>query len=380
MRSEGARNATRCASRGRETRPDARRERAKRDPTRGEGARNATRSRQPRQGKKAPRRFLRQATSRGRSAFARRQLPAAPHLYFVAMFTTLVGMALGCQMSATADYRWPHESQRTLSEVVDVPAGFRRVASKPDSEHNTEGDDFATWLRGLPMQPKGRQVRLFDGSLKRNQTAQAAVLDIDVGTKDHQQCADAVMRLRAEYLFARHREDEICFHASNGAELPWPKWKAGQRPKLETRGADWRARQPADGSWATFRKYLDFVFVYAGTWSLEKELLPVALETPIRAGDVFIQGGFPGHAVIVMDVAASGDGQRRFLIAQSYMPAQDIHVLRNPVAETPWYAADSVTLGQKLVTPEWTFQPVHRMRFREGQGCASSSSSSPRAR
>jgi 5-keto 4-deoxyuronate isomerase len=43
-----------------------------------------------------------------------------------------------------------------------------------------------------------------------------------------------------------------------------------------------------------------------------------------------------------------------FLLSQSYMPAQDIHILVNPNDEmiSPWYSIHS---GAEIITPEWTF-------------------------
>jgi hypothetical protein len=99
---------------------------------------------------------------------------------------------------------------------------------------------------------------------------------------------------------------------------------------------------------------MDLVFAYAGTYSLERELRPVKIED-IDIGDVFIKGGFPGHAVLVADMAVNeATGEKRFLLIQSYMPAQDMHVLKNPKAEdgSPWYSTD---IGEQLVTPEWVF-------------------------
>ena len=57
-------------------------------------------------------------------------------------------------------------------------------------------------------------------------------------------------------------------------------------------------------------------------------MLKVSIEN-IEIGDVFIQGGFPGHAIIVVDLAENEVGEKCFLVAQSYMPAQEIHVLKN---------------------------------------------------
>lgn len=69
-----------------------------------------------------------------------------------------------------------------------------------------------------------------------------------------------------------------------------------------------------------------------------------------------IQGGSPGHCVIVVDMAVHKEtGERLFMLAQSYMPAQDIHILKNEQKEeiSPWY---SLNFAGQLETPEWTFE------------------------
>jgi len=59
--------------------------------------------------------------------------------------------------------------------------------------------------------------------------------------------------------------------------------------------------------------------------------------------------------MLVVDVAEDVQGHRAFLLAQSYMPAQDIHIVKNPNDDlNPWYLADS-TLGE-IQTPEYLFK------------------------
>jgi hypothetical protein len=116
----------------------------------------------------------------------------------------------------------------------------------------------------------------------------------------------------------------------------------------------------ADDSYTAFRQYLDVVFSYAGSMSLSKELTRLPSVQAIEEGDVFIMGGFPGHAVIVLDVVEGHDGHRLFLLAQSYMPAQQIHVLRNPEDNSPWF---HTTDQAPLITPEWAFSPGSLHRF-----------------
>ena len=104
------------------------------------------------------------------------------------------------------------------------------------------------------------------------------------------------------------------------------------------------------------------VFNYAGTASLSKEMNPISISN-IQIGDVFIKGGFPGHAVIVVDMATNGN-KKIFLLAQSYMPAQDLQILINPSISSKnkvfWYSADNLSL---LETPEWTFKSSELKRF-----------------
>ncbi|MNY79577.1 hypothetical protein D3C86_2202640 [compost metagenome] len=56
---------------------------------------------------------------------------------------------------------------------------------------------------------------------------------------------------------------------------------------------------------------------------------------------------------MVMDMAINNVGEKRFLLAQSYMPAQNIHILKNPNSSNPWYSNKIIT---ELKTPEWVFK------------------------
>jgi hypothetical protein len=204
-------------------------------------------------------------------------------------------------------------------------------------------------------------VRLFDGREKGYQRGAFAVVDIDVGSTNLQQCADAVIRLRAEYLFQAGCADRISFDFTSGDPARWSEWSAGRRPLVSGSRVSWVARRQPDASYKSFRSYLTSVFTYAGSYSLQRELDPVADPSQLQPGDVFIQGGFPGHAVLVADVARNAQGERVFLLLQSYMPAQDVHVLRNLTSATdPWYLARA---QGRLETPEWTFSWSDLRRF-----------------
>ncbi len=258
--------------------------------------------------------------------------------------------------STNYHYTWltNYNFREALINLVATPTSYKRVGSSINS--------FGAWLQHLPIKTSDNTVYLYNGSKKRNQNAQHKVINIDVGNKDLQQCADAVMRLRAEYLFASKQLSKIKFNYTSGAAIAFSKWCSGYFPKVKGDKVVWVASQN-DASYVSFKKYMNNIFTYAGTSSLSKELKSVNI-SDMQIGDVFIYGGFPGHAVIVVDLAIKAKtGDKCFMIAQSYMPAQNIHVLKNPLNNelSPWYSIEACK--DKIITPEWTFESNQLKRF-----------------
>jgi hypothetical protein len=275
-------------------------------------------------------------------------------LYF--LFLSLSLLACNRQENATNEHKINffgsktttllNPDSNTLDGRVLVPEGFKKIS-------NIE-NNFGQFLRNLPLLPNDSKVHIYNGDLKGNQNAHCAVIKMTVGNKDLQQCADAVMRLRAEYFYQNENYDKIQFHFTNGFLCSFSKWAEGYRIAVNGNNVNWVKTQNASTSRNNFEAYLETVFSYAGTLSLEKELKQKEIKD-IKPGDVFIKGGSPGHAAIVVDVAKNEEtGETLFLLAQSYMPAQEIHLLKNPNdnAITPWYSTD---FGNVLITPEYTF-------------------------
>lgn len=261
-------------------------------------------------------------------------------------FLHLMGMKYGCILLITVllfscrekkySFQLPAEEVELKTVpasvgLIPLPKGYKRVAFPENS--------LAVWLRGLSLK-SDKTVYLFNGQLKKNQTAQYAVLDMPRSTTDLQQCADVVMRLRAEYLFREKKYDEIRFTDFEGRSYEWEK------------GDDRKE----------FEKYLDLVFGWCGSASLEKQLKPVGDFNTIEPGDVLIRGGFPGHAVIVADLAINPMGEKCFLLIQGYQPAQDMHILVNPISpeRSPWYP---VSVSDTIYTPEWVFYTFQLRRW-----------------
>lgn len=236
-----------------------------------------------------------------------------------------------------------------------APAGCRRVEVAMGS--------WGEWLRYLPLQPVGTPALTFAGKKKDRQDVVAAVVNIDVGTQDLQQCADAIIRLRAEYLFS-HNPNKVHFQLTTGYDFWFSDYVAGRTFRVEGENVRPASRPVQLPTHAALASYLIPTFGYAGTLSLSRELVARPLGA-VQPGDVLIHGGAPGHAVLVVDVAEHATTHQKFvLLAQSYMPAQSIHLLRN--VDEPrlgaWFAVPSP--GQaEFDTPEWTFGSQELGRF-----------------
>ena len=219
---------------------------------------------------------------------------------------------------------------KIVSEIK-LPKGFKRKETKA----------YGSWIRNIKL-TKDNTVYYFNGKKKQNQSIHVGVLDFDIGKRDLQQCADACMRIRSEYLFENKKFNEIKFLFANGK---WSKSFANYTTKRTSKA---------------FRSYLNYVYSFANTASLKKQLKSVLVKD-IKIGDVFVQSGNPyGHAVTVMDVCVNAKGKKKFMISQSYMPAQSIEILINPKDNSAWYSAD---FTGDLDTPEWSFTDSDLKRF-----------------
>lgn len=282
---------------------------------------------------------------------------------FSKIYTIILLLLLSCKNEGQ-DFKNKNLLIASKTEITNPKGGTIKTRFNPPNSysHTTQiANSFAHYLQNFRLKPPSAKVHLYNGKLKYRQDVHAAVLDIDAGKRDLQQCADAIMRLRAEFLFKEKRYDEIHFKFTNGFNATYSKWRKGYRISVKGNHTSWvKSASPSD-SYTSFRKYLVMIFSYAGTLSLEKELLPVAI-SELQIGDIFIQGGSPGHAIIVVDMANNSKGEKVILLAQSYMPAQEIHILNNfnNTNLSPWYNATNL---QSLVTPEWTFSKDAIRRF-----------------
>jgi len=240
----------------------------------------------------------------------------------------------------------------TITTRINCPTEFERVAAGENS--------FTNYLRNLPLKPYDVDVKLFDGTDK-NRLCHVGVIDMEAGETDLQQCADSGIRLYAEYLYHLEQYESIHFNFTNGQNCEYVKYAEGWRMQVDGNKTSWYKSTGEDYSYKNFKKYLDLVFMYAGSYSLSKELIFVKKEN-IQSGDLFVHPGFPGHVEIVMDVCKNIEtGEILFLLAQGFTPAQEIEVLENEVSakRSPWYS----TREESVESPQFTFEYSELMRF-----------------
>lgn len=228
----------------------------------------------------------------------------------------------------------------TVAEAFPPPPGATRASA----------DAYGAYLRALPLHPDGRQVLTYDGRAVAMDAAR--VVDMPVGTRDLQQCADSALRLRATW--ERATGHAPAFHFTSGDLSSWAAWAKGTRPKVSGNTVTFVAgAAKADSSDTAFEAWLTNLYTYAGTRSLPLDTVAVPGNPvdAVRPGDLVNQPGSPGHAVVILDVATAGD-RAWVLVGQGYMPAMDFHVLDGPASG--WFPVEGEWLPSTPIPVPWS--------------------------
>jgi hypothetical protein len=262
--------------------------------------------------------------------------------------------------TAARMYPWPrrHPSYEAACSRISPPPGAKRVSVSAGS--------YAHWLRHLPLLPPNTPVRRYDGSeISWATQMTAAVVDLDVGTEDLQQCMDSIIRLRAEYHWSRGRPDAIRFPYAGGLHFSFDEWRRGLRPRKNAAGKQELAPSaaPSDGR-KSLLKYLRFMFAMTGTAHYPSA--PRVAFEKLEAGDFFLEPSPSpqqlGHALVILDIARDTSGRTWALVGQGFTPAQDFHILRAS-SSSAWF---ELTPQKPVQFPSWGnpfgWAQLHRMR------------------
>lgn len=236
------------------------------------------------------------------------------------------------------------------------PEGYERTPAAADS--------FLAFMRQQPLYEHGAAVCTYLGANYSPYDA-AAVYTLSVGREGYQECADSIIRLWSEYFYQTGQTERIAFSLTNGYPTDYESWRSGKRI-LAFGNVAWSMKLAGyDDSEQQFRNYLMAVMHYAGTRSLETESVPIAAEDA-RAGDLLVNGGSPGHAVVIADEAVNAAGERCYLLAQGYMPARNCHIITGyEDRENPWYTAEQLS-GDPVRLSSYTFTGEALRRWKEG--------------
>ncbi|NRB60052.1 MAG: DUF4846 domain-containing protein [Winogradskyella sp.] len=242
----------------------------------------------------------------------------------------------------------------SIKSRVNIPDGYKRVRYPKGS--------FEEYLRNYKLKPYGTKIINYDNTEYFWQGGHIGILEVPVPKNGLQQCADALIRIRSEYLWDKNRKNEIGFNFTSGHYCSWKKYAEGYRPKINGSKVSFHKTAAANYSKDNFYKYLNLIYTYSGTLSLYNELKSVKAKD-LKIGDMLIKGGTPGHIVMLCDEVVNDKGEKLFLLFQGNTPAQSVHLVKNleDDAHNPWYKLeDDIVLG----VSNYTFGSTKYVRFK----------------
>ena len=243
----------------------------------------------------------------------------------------------------------------TIMSRVNLPEGYKRIEYSSGS--------FQDYLRNYKLKPFNSKIINYDGSEYYWQLGHIGILDIPVPKNGLQQCADALIRIRSEYLWNQNRKNEIGFNFTSGHYCSWKKYAEGYRPKIDGSKVSFYKTAKQNHTKSNFYKYLNLIYTYSGTLSLYNELPKITSTKDLKIGDMLIKGGSPGHIVMIADEIINEDGEKRFLLFQGNTPAQSVHLVKNleDTELSPWY---NLKLDAEIGVSNYTFSSSKYARFK----------------
>jgi len=226
----------------------------------------------------------------------------------------------------------------TVGTRFNPPAGYTRVA--------VDAGSYAEYLRNYTLRPYGTTAKLADGT-DNTEAPTLGVFDQTIRANGLQQCADAIIRLRAEYLYAKGDYDKIVFdcYTTPVFTADFSYWITGQRIRANGNKLEWYASDaatPGDTSYGTLLYFLDMVFLYANTYSLKNQMMQVD-PANIEIGDCLIitadqTGNQDGHAIFIVDMAVNDKGEKIFMLAEGNTPATETYIMVNRDTDSVWFS------------------------------------------
>ena len=258
-------------------------------------------------------------------------------------------------LSYVVPTNYVNKEGKTIIERVKIPEGFKRT-------QYAEGS-FSKYIQQYPLKPFGTKIINYDGKPYFFQSGHVGILELPVPSNGLQQCADALIRMRAEYLWDSDKKEEIGFNFTSGHYCSWKEYAKGYRPKINGNRVSFHKTASANSSKENFYRYLNLIYTYAGTQSLFDELPRIDNIDEVEVGDMLIYPGSPGHVVIIADKVVNENGEKLFILAQGNTPAQSVHLLKNPNDSniSPWY---QLRVGDYIEIPTYYFNEIKFIRFK----------------
>ena len=267
-----------------------------------------------------------------------------------------------CREALRKSYPFASSSNlaRTLCGSFPAPPGYERV--------KTEEGSFADWLRQLPLRPAGTLPRYCSGELAGWTTRQAAaVIDMDL-IGEIQDCATSVVRLWAEYLVNHGKERALSVKMNQKKSYSWSAFMRGCRPSYDrsTRkltvscGHGRPSASTARARAASIMKYVRRAMQYTNSATLARHLRRTT-KTEAGPGTVILQpnpSGGTGHASIIADMALDASGNRLYIVANGFLPAQDMFIVgpdRSPADRLPWCTLEEFEASMSGLGPNYVY-------------------------